>query len=98
MSKNMFLNLTDAWDFEHQTKILSEIKIERARQNEKWGVQTHSIAEWMMILGEEFGEACNEGNEAYFRDAPLDELRKELIHTMAVAFAIVEGIDNQKGR
>jgi hypothetical protein len=46
----------------------------------------------MTILGEEYGEACKAGLESEYRGGPLAELEKELIQTMAVALAIVEGI------
>jgi len=90
MSKGMFLSLTDSRDGE--AAALDEIIFERFRQQQKWGLQTHSIAEWMMILGEEYGEACKAGNECYFRDESLDKLRKELVQTAAVALAILEGL------
>ncbi len=35
-----------------------EVLIERTKQNEKWGIQRHSYGDWLMILGEEFGEVC----------------------------------------
>jgi hypothetical protein len=31
---------------------------ERERQDRKWGVQIHPPAIWLVILGEEVGEAC----------------------------------------
>ncbi len=78
----------------NENEILSEIKLERNRQNLKWGFQSHSIAGWMMILGEEYGESCKSANESYYRDYPLKLLRKELIETCAVSLAIIEAIDS----
>ncbi len=37
---------------------LSEIFAERRRQDEKWGPQHHLMADWLAIIGEEYGEAC----------------------------------------
>jgi hypothetical protein len=91
----MFLNLTDSRGKVEGT-ILADVSRERDRQQQKWGVQTHSIAEWLMILGEEYGEACQAGNECYFRDDSLTKLRKELIQTMAVALAIIEGLEHHE--
>jgi hypothetical protein len=93
VSEGMFLNLTDSRDG-LEGAILQDVSKERDRQQQKWGPQTHSIAEWLMILGEEYGEACQAGNECYFRDESLARLRKELIQTMAVALAIIEGLDH----
>ena len=36
---------------------------ERVRQEKKWGPQHHPIAEWLVILGEEYGEACKAAND-----------------------------------
>jgi len=94
MSRAMFLNLTD--DRYKEPEAILDLTRERERQQQKWGVQTHSIMEWLTILGEEFGEACKAGNECYFRDASLGKLRKELVQTMAVALAIVEAIDHAR--
>ena len=38
--------------------ILSEIFAERRRQDKKWGPQHHRMADWLAIIGEEYGEAC----------------------------------------
>jgi len=34
------------------------VQFERFAQERKWGAQHHSLAEWLVILGEEYGEAC----------------------------------------
>jgi len=94
VAENMFLNLTDFIRREYQDLIYDEIAQERYKQQEKWGVQTHSLSEWLMILSEEFGEVCKSFNESYFRDISLLLVRKELVQTIAVAIAIIEGIDN----
>ena len=39
-------------------EVMHQVVMERQRQNVKWGAQHHSIPEWLMILGEEYGEAC----------------------------------------
>ena len=38
--------------------ILQLVKDERVRQDLKWGPQHHRIADWLAIIGEEYGEAC----------------------------------------
>lgn len=35
-----------------------DVFCERVNQNLKWGVQRHSHGDWLMILGEEFGEVA----------------------------------------
>lgn len=36
--------------------VLDDIIIEDAKQINKWGVQSHTLGNWNMILGEEIGE------------------------------------------
>ena len=83
-------------------QILSEIDVERDRQDAKWGEQTHSWPEWMTILLEEVGEASREAVELHF-NAPgtigehidkLTALRTELVQTAAVAVHMIEKIDH----
>ena len=89
---NQFMLFTE--NMANIPSILEAVKYERDRQRQIWGIQSHGINSWMMILGEEFGEACKAGNEAYFREGPLENLRKELIQTIAVAVAIIESLDD----
>lgn len=87
--------------------ILTELADERRRQDEKFGSQRmHSPAEWLMILGEEVGEANQAALEAHFwshkginlkpldRIGRLEKYRKELIQVAAVAVAAIETLDN----
>ena len=47
-------------------KIMFEVLAERERQNEKWGVQNHTVVEWQSILMEEVGEVAKEATDYYF--------------------------------
>lgn len=87
-------------------QVTDEVQEERRRQNRKFGVQDHPIADWFLILGEEVGEAQREACEHVFRlrfpdhypDDPerLHRLRKELIEVAAVAVAMVESLDRNE--
>ena len=76
---------------------------ERARQNNLWGEQNHDSGTWALILGEEFGEACEAALRVKFcTDCPpsiinsrVGDLRNELIQVAAVAQAWVEAIDRE---
>ena len=78
--------------------VLDEVRLERVRQDEKWGPQNHNPAEWLMVLGEEVGEANKAALEArfagefYASDKPsgLIAYREELIQVAAVAVAMIE--------
>ena len=73
--------------------ILDEIYGERLRQLNKWGEQNHGVADWILILAEEFGEASKEANEVRFRSKDPSEYRAELIQVAAVAVAAIEALD-----
>lgn len=54
--------------------VLDEVFREREKQDEKWGTQNHTIPEYLMILGEEVGEANKEALDVYFRNKKIDEM------------------------
>ena len=78
-------------------KVLSDVAWERELQDRKWQEQNHGI-EWMSILGEEFGEACQEFNRVHFASCSDKNLRAELIQVAAVAVAMVECLDRKNAR
>ena len=59
--------------------ILNSVLAERVNQDLKWGPQHHATQSWMVILGEEFGEACTaslRGMSA--RVAEMDEAAEQI--------------------
>jgi hypothetical protein len=73
--------------------VLKEI----SAQDEKWGVQNHDFPTWATILGEEFGEVCEEIINLRILDTTetkgvLSDLDKELIQVIAVSTRILEKI------
>lgn len=72
---------------------------ERARQNEKWGLQNHDNGRWLAILGEEFGEVCQAMQQGSLASKETDasNLYEELIHVAAVASAFAEQVLRDKG-
>ena len=81
-------------------KVYKEVEAERARQDKKWGEQNHHPALWLMILGEEVGEANKGALEAYFsgydQTGDWSGYREELVQVAAVAIAMVESLDRGK--
>ena len=79
------------------TAAIFDVLAERERQDAKWGEQNHDDATWGLILGEEFGEACQAALEARFGDSghPEANLREELVQLAAVAVSWVECIDRR---
>lgn len=87
--------------------VLPDVAEERVRQEAKWGQQNHDPFAWMVILGEEFGEACQAALHFKFTCqeqlargcveaedfAKLHAYREELVQTAAVAVAAIECLD-----
>jgi NTP pyrophosphatase (non-canonical NTP hydrolase) len=74
---------------------------ERGRQDKKWGRQdSHSIMTWLAILSEEVGEAAQAALHIHFPGGRLteDDLRGELVQVAAVACAMVESLDRNRGK
>jgi hypothetical protein len=63
--------------------IFHEIRLERSRQDQKWGEQNHDPADWCTILGEEIGEVNKAAFEAKNLYKPWIEYRKELVQSAA---------------
>ncbi|PTA67677.1 hypothetical protein [Deinococcus arcticus] len=88
--------------------VLAEVQRERQRQEARWGEQNLDPAVWLMVLGEEVGEANNAALEHLFTQfdkqadlrgaRSLDDYRAELIQVAAVAVSAVESLDRQRAR
>lgn len=77
--------------------VLDEVYAERKRQETKWGEQNLDPALWLMVLGEEVGEANNAVLETIFGNEPnLDHYRAELVQVAAVAVRAIENYDRQQ--
>lgn len=73
-------------------EIFAAIEKERSSQDAKWGLQIHSAADWMLILGEEYGEVVKEACEytsTGSKDSRL-KMKEELIQLLAVGTQILE--------
>ena len=81
---------------DHLMSVLLDVAAERGRQDAKWGAdRDYPHGMWALILGEEYGEACEAVLEIdEFNPGPgLTELRAELVQVAAVAVAWIEAID-----
>lgn len=79
---------------------LSNVLHERQRQDRKWGEQNHKPSTWLMILGEEVGEANKAAIESMingkFQEDLVMKYRDEMVQVAAVALAAVEAFDRGK--
>lgn len=94
--------LENQWLAEENTMIdtLDRIAYERGAQDKKWGEQNHTPAQWMSILGEEFGEVClivNKTIENHGQALDRTHYEFELIQVAAVCVAAIENIRRQHG-
>ena len=73
---------------------------ERVRQDEKWGEQNYDPFTYLTILMEEVGELSQAALHTRFggEQGGLEHMRKEAVHSAAVALAIVECLDRGKWR
>lgn len=64
---------------------------ERDQQDTKWGIQKHSLPEWLAILSEEVGELAAAILHHEFGDEPHPNLnwRDEAVQVAAVALAML---------
>jgi hypothetical protein len=79
-----------------ESEALSHVLCERRLQDEKWGEQNHKPSEWLMILGEEYGEAAKAALESQFGGKEIIKYRDEMVQVAAVALAAVESFDRGK--
>lgn len=87
-------------DRSKRNSILNEAHLEMEHQRKMWGIQDYTPPEWLMILGEEVGEANKGALEAHFpaylKHGDFSDYRRELIQVAAVALQAVESYDRQK--
>lgn len=80
---------------DHLAKVTTDVFAEISRQRVKWGEQNHNTAWWLVILGEEYGEACEEALNNNFSGATSENYRKEMVQLAAVALSAIESLDRQ---
>lgn len=71
--------------------VFAKIRVERIRQDEKWGVQNHNDMYWLAILAEEFGEVAKT-----IVDGSESNRKVELIQAAAVLVAWLEQIEREQ--
>jgi len=78
-------------DYQIDPRVIEAIATERQRQIDKWGrYKDMPPPVWLMVLGEEFGEACAAAHDALYEDGEEDHLTAELVQVAAVAIGWLE--------
>ena len=70
------------------TPVEQEVRMERANQDVKWGIQNHDVPRWISILVEEVGKVAQADNKGI-----RSRVRERLVTTAAVAVAAIERLD-----
>lgn len=79
-----------------QQQIFNDVLSEAYKQDYDWGLledQGRTLMEWGCILGEEYGELCQELLRGHFGPSLPANAREEAIQIMTVAMRIIESID-----
>lgn len=95
------MEICDGPEFEPEiTHALEAILVERIKQDDHWGEQNHNPYIYLSILIEEVGELAQAILQTQFGGdkGGLHNIRKEAVHTAAVALALLECLDRDKWR
>lgn len=82
--------------FHIDLKALISVSMERLRQDQKFGQQDRSPADWLVILMEEVGEFSKAYLDHRFGGKDPREIRNELVQVAAAAMAMIECCDRNK--
>ena len=76
--------------FVEERFLFSLLSAECESQINKWGVQEHTIFEWLAYTTEELGETSNAISEYIYRGGNKTEIIKEAIQTATLCLKIAE--------
>jgi len=74
--------------------LVGHILHEHGRQLGKWGIQSHSLFEWLAYTTEELGELAKAISEHEYRDGKADDIFKEAIQLATLSLKIAEMIND----
>lgn len=78
--------------FKTLNELMDYVNKENFRQIKKWGVQTHSLFEWLTYTAEELGELAKAISEYEYRNGKAEDIFKEAIQVATLALKIAEMI------
>lgn len=81
--------LTDC-RLQHIDKLIAFVVNEHTNQIKKWGVQTHSLFEWLCYATEELGEMAEAIAEYHYREGDPVNIVEEAIQTATLCLKIAE--------
>jgi len=84
--------------FNYKDQLYALVHKENLKQLCKWGIQTHTSAEWLMYTTEELGELSQAISEYEYRDGIAENIVKEAIQVATLSLKIAEMFLNKQGR
>lgn len=82
--------------FVYSRMLLHSVAQESKNQIKKWGIQEHTLAEWLMYTTEELGELSKAISEFMYREGKSEEIYKEAIQVATLSLKIAEMIEIQE--
>ena len=77
--------------------LIKSVKQEDKKQIAKWGIQTHSIFEWLTYTEEELGSLAKAVSEHEYRNGDWQKVYNEAIQVATLCLKIAEMIEaNEK--
>lgn len=76
--------------FGNLSLLIEKLEQENQRQITKWGVQTHTVFEWLAYVMEELGELAKAIAEYEYRDGNKEEIIAEAIQVATLSLKIAE--------
>jgi len=83
-------------EFKHSKMLIKSLAEENQRQLSIWGVQNHTLPEWLMYLIEEVGELAKAISEFMYRGEKSSNVYDEAIQVATLAVKIAEMIEIQE--
>ena len=77
---------------EGRLRVLQDVALERAYQDEKFPGQDHPMAGWLLVLQKHTGRVASDVLDL----AKADLARHHLVRVAAIAVAAIESIDRRK--
>jgi NTP pyrophosphatase (non-canonical NTP hydrolase) len=75
--------------------LMTEIFKENGRQFEKWGIQSHTLFEWLAYATEELGELSQAISEHVYRQGTAEDIFKEAIQLATLSLKIAGMIQKE---
>ncbi len=81
--------------FNDKANLFTDVLLESKHQVEKWGIQTHSLFEWLNYTTEEIGELAKAIAEHHYRSGSWEDIYNEAIQLATLSLKIAEMVKHE---